>query len=56
MGAWMFVLGGLVGFILALIGHPILAFSIFGVAAITPVFYSLWLYKRLERQGRLGEP
>jgi uncharacterized membrane protein len=56
VGAWLFTAGGLVGFVLALAGvNPLIALSVFGVAAITPVFYSLWLYKRLEKQGRLGE-
>jgi uncharacterized membrane protein len=56
LAAWLFVLGGLVGFILVLVGVPaLIAMSICGVALIAPVFYSLWLYKRLEKQGRLGE-
>jgi hypothetical protein len=25
------------------------------VAALLPVFYSLWLYKRLEKEGRLDK-
>jgi hypothetical protein len=24
--------------------------------ALTPVFYSLWLYKRLEKQGKFAPP
>jgi len=27
-----------------------------GAMALYPVFYSLWLYKRLEKQGRLAPP
>jgi uncharacterized membrane protein len=57
LAAWLFVAGGIVGLVLVLLGvHPLIAMSVFVVAAITPVFYSLWLYKRLEKQGRLGEP
>lgn len=57
LGAWLFVAGGLVGSALVFLGvNPILAMSAFGVAAIVPVFYSLWLYKRLEKQGQLGDP
>jgi uncharacterized membrane protein len=54
LGAWLFTLGGVVGFVLVMAGvNAFIALSIFGVAAIVPVFYSLWLYKHLERQGRL---
>jgi uncharacterized membrane protein len=57
LAAQLFVAGGVAGLVLLLAGvHPLIALSVFGVAAITPVFYSLWLYKRLEKQGRLGEP
>lgn len=56
VGAWLFVAGGIVGLILLLAGvHPLASLSVFLVAAIAPVFYSLWLYKRLEKEGRLGE-
>jgi hypothetical protein len=34
--------------------HPGICFAVFGVAALTPVAYSLVLYKKLEREGRLG--
>jgi uncharacterized membrane protein len=57
LAAWLFVTGSLLGLVLILVGvNPFVAMSIFGVFAITPVFYSLWLYKHLEKQGRLGEP
>lgn len=56
LGAWLFVVGGLVGCVLVLCGvWPILAMSVFGVAALVPVIYSLVLYKRLEREGKLPE-
>lgn len=56
LAAWLFVAGGIAGLVLLLAGiHPLIALSVFGVAALVPVFYSLWLYKRLEKQGKLGE-
>jgi uncharacterized membrane protein len=52
MAAWLFTAGALAGLVLLLIGvDPIIVTSVFGVAAIFPVFYSLWLYKRLEKVG-----
>jgi uncharacterized membrane protein len=55
LAAWLFVGGALFGFAILLIGiNPLWAVGAFGVAAIFPVFYSLWLYKRLEKAGQLG--
>lgn len=46
LAAWLFGIGGLVGFALLLVGlHPLVALGVFGVFAIAPVFYSLILYK-----------
>jgi uncharacterized membrane protein len=57
LGAWLFTAGGLAAAVAALAGlHPVVSFVVFGVAALTPVFYSLWLYKKLQKEGRLGEP
>lgn len=54
LAAYLFVGGGLVGFAAVLAGVPLVAcFVVILVAALTPVVYSLVLYKRLERQGRL---
>jgi uncharacterized membrane protein len=54
LAAWLFVADGFICAILALIGAPfLLIFLLLIGLAILPVFYSLWLYKRLERQGRL---
>jgi uncharacterized membrane protein len=56
LAAWLFVAAGLIGFVLVLLGvNPLLALALFIVAAIAPVFYSLVLYKYLEKRGRLGE-
>jgi uncharacterized membrane protein len=55
LAAWLFTAGGLLAALAILIGlHPLVAFVLFGVAALTPVVYSLWLYKKLEKEGRLG--
>ncbi len=56
VGAWLFVAGGLIGLALLVLGiPPLAALGIFLAAILIPVFYSLWLYKRLEREGRLGD-
>ncbi len=54
LSAWLFVLAGLGGFVAVLLGVP-LAVCFFGLigAALIPVGYSLVLYKRLEREGKL---
>ena len=53
--AWLWVPGGGVLAILGFAGVPVwwwLAGLL--LMALSPVFYSLWLYKRLEKQGRLS--
>jgi uncharacterized membrane protein len=55
LAAWLFMAGGVVGFVLVVCGvSPLIALTVFGVPAIVPVFYSLFLYKRLEREGKIG--
>ncbi len=55
LAAWTFTGGALIALAMLLIGiNWLWAMSVFGVAAVFPVFYSLWLYKRLERAGQLG--
>jgi uncharacterized membrane protein len=55
LAAWLFTGGAVLGLVLILVGsNPLIAFAPFAVAALVPVFYSLWLYKRLEKEGRLG--
>jgi uncharacterized membrane protein len=53
--AWLFVLIGIAGFAAVVAGVPLVwCFAAFmTVAVFVPVLYSLALYKRLERQGRL---
>ena len=54
LAAWLFVIAGVVGFVASLLGVPP-QWCFFGViaAALFPVFYSLVIYKRLERSGQL---
>jgi uncharacterized membrane protein len=54
VAAWLFVAAGLLGFAAVLAGVSLVAcFVLLVAAALVPVIYSLVLYKRLERQGRL---
>jgi uncharacterized membrane protein len=54
LAAWLFVVVGLLGFVAVLLGVPlVVCFVGVIVAALVPVLYSLVLYKRLERAGRL---
>jgi uncharacterized membrane protein len=54
VAAWLFVAFGLAGAVAALAGvNLIVCFVALTIAVLTPVVYSLVLYKRLERQGRL---
>jgi uncharacterized membrane protein len=55
--AWLWTPGGVVLAIIAFAGLSIW-FWIAGMAliAFTPVVYSLWLYKRLEKQGKIASP
>ena len=57
VAAWLFLAGGLAGFVAVLAGVPFLwCFVGLMVFALAPVPYSLVLYKRLERQGKLPSP
>jgi uncharacterized membrane protein len=54
---WLWVPGGIVGAVAVFAGVPLLwAFVWIIVISLVPVVYSLVLYKRLERQGKLPEP
>lgn len=54
LAAWLFVAAGVLGFVAVLAGVPfVLCFVGLMVAALAPVIYSLVLYKRLEREGKL---
>jgi uncharacterized membrane protein len=54
LAAWLFVVAGVGGFVLMMLGVPF--WYCFGAAIaliLLPVPYSLYLYKRLEREGKL---
>jgi len=54
VAAWLYVAVGLAGFVGALVGvPPVVCFVVLIVGALAPVVYSLVLYKRLEREGKL---
>jgi uncharacterized membrane protein len=56
VAAWMFVAAGLLGFALVMVLPAWAAWVVFGLiipASLVPVVYSLVLYKRLEREGKL---
>jgi uncharacterized membrane protein len=52
--AWLYVAVGVIGAVLAAAGvSPIVCFVLLMVGALSPLPYSLFLYKRLEREGKL---
>jgi uncharacterized membrane protein len=54
MGARLFVAAGVLGFIAAMVGmHPAVPIGILIAAVLASVGYSLFDYKRLERQNRV---
>ena len=62
--AWLWVPGGMLLALLGFAGPTVLPMTVCVILwiaglmlmALTPVVYSLWLYKRLEKQGRLSPP
>jgi uncharacterized membrane protein len=54
LAAWLWVGTGLVGFLMVLLGSPVLsALAVLMVGAFIPVIYSFVHYKALERRGAL---
>jgi uncharacterized membrane protein len=62
LAAWFFAGAGVLGFLTTVVSAVlrldflptlIACMAMIGVAALAPVFYSLVLYKRLEKQGKL---
>jgi uncharacterized membrane protein len=54
MAAWMMVTAGVTGAVAAAVGiHFAACFAILMLGALSPLVYSLVLYKRLEREGKL---
>jgi uncharacterized membrane protein len=57
VAAWLFVAIGLIGFVAALCNVDlIVVLVVFMAGALFPVPYSLYLYKRLQRTGKLDAP
>jgi uncharacterized membrane protein len=59
LAAWLFVAAGLVGFALVMLlpaEAAWIALFVLIPAGLVPVIYSLVLYKRLEREGKLEPP
>jgi uncharacterized membrane protein len=59
LAAWLFVAGGLLGFALAMVLPASAAWVLLLIlvpVGLVPVVYSLVLYKRLEREGKLEPP
>lgn len=55
--AWLWTAGGLVLAVIAFVGLPVwLWVAGMLLMALSPVVYSLWLYKRLEKQGKISGP
>ena len=62
--AWLWVPGGLLLALLGFAGPSLMPMTVCVILwivglllmALTPVFYSLWLYKRLEKQGKFTVP
>ena len=56
LAAWLFVAAGAIGFVAMMFGAPfVVCFVALIVAALIPVIYSLVLYKRLQKEGRLED-
>lgn len=56
LAAWLFVAVGILGAIAVAMGVPLwICFAGIIAAVLVPVLYSLWLYKRLEHEGKLEQ-
>jgi uncharacterized membrane protein len=57
VAAWLYVPLGLIGFTAVVLGVNLsVVFVVFMIGVLLPVPYSLYLYKRLEREGKLESP
>jgi uncharacterized membrane protein len=57
VSAWLYTALGLVGFVAVLLNiNLIVVFVVFIVGVLFPIPYSLILYKRLQREGKLESP
>jgi uncharacterized membrane protein len=53
LAAWLWVACGLIGFVIAMAGFPVLAFAPLAVAVVVPIVHSFLLYRRLDRRGEV---
>lgn len=54
LAAWLWVAAGLLGLLLAVVGVTLwFHLALLAVMVFVPIGYSLWLYKKLERQGKI---
>ena len=54
LAAWVFVIVGLAGLVAVMVNvSPVICFVILMAGALLPAVYSLVLYKRLQREGRV---
>jgi uncharacterized membrane protein len=57
VAAWLYVAIGLVGFVAIILGASLpVVLVVFMIGVLFPVPYSLYLYKRLQREGKLESP
>jgi uncharacterized membrane protein len=53
LAAWLFVGSGLIGFLIDMVGYPLLSLAPLLVAVFVPIIFSFMLYKTLERRGEV---
>lgn len=54
LAAWLWVAAGLLGLVLTALGVTLWShLALLAVMVFVPIGYSLWLYKKLERQGKI---
>jgi uncharacterized membrane protein len=57
VAAWLYVAVGVVGFVAVFIGVNLIAvFVVFMICVLFPLPYSLYVYKKLQREGKLDVP
>jgi uncharacterized membrane protein len=53
IASWLFVVCGLVGFTIDMVGYPLISLAPMLVAFVVPIVYSFVHYRSLERRGEL---
>jgi uncharacterized membrane protein len=57
VAAWLYTAIGVVGIVAVLLGvNLIVVFVVFIIGVMSPIPYSLYLYKKLQREGKLDVP